>query len=105
MNQPIARKTFRRKLTLTPKQEQEFDGILGLRRKLDSPALEQRIAAWQRHHGLLARFEHEAGLKDICAAFPEYEAVHSHVLQDVLARLDETYQAFFHRAQRGRRRA
>jgi transposase len=30
-----------------------------------------------------------------------YEAVHSHVLQDVLARLDKTYQAFFRRVQRG----
>jgi putative transposase len=28
---------------------------------------------------------------------PEYAAIHSHVLQDVLARLDKTYQAFFRR--------
>jgi putative transposase len=32
---------------------------------------------------------------------PEYAAIHSHVLQDVLARLDKTYQAFFRRVQRG----
>jgi len=32
---------------------------------------------------------------------PEYAAIHSHVLQDVLARLDQTYQAFFRRVQRG----
>jgi putative transposase len=32
---------------------------------------------------------------------PEYAAIHSHVLQDVLARLDKTYQAFFRRLQRG----
>jgi putative transposase len=40
-------------------------------------------------------------LKDIRAAFPEYAALHSHVLQDVLARLDKTYQAFFRRVARG----
>jgi putative transposase len=31
----------------------------------------------------------------------EYAAIHSHVLQDVLARLDKTYQAFFRRVKAG----
>jgi len=31
---------------------------------------------------------------------PEYAAIHSHVLQDVLARLDKTYRDFFRRIQR-----
>src|SRR5262249_53257551 len=30
-----------------------------------------------------------------------YAALHSHILQDVLARLDKTYQAFFRRVHRG----
>ena len=42
-------------------------------------------------------------MKDIRADFPEYAAIHSHILQDVLARLDKTYQAFFRRIQRGER--
>src|SRR5258706_1811144 len=32
---------------------------------------------------------------------PEYASIHSHVLQDVLARLEKTYQAFFHRMANG----
>jgi len=40
-------------------------------------------------------------LRDLRAAFPEYEAIHSQVLQDVLSRLDKTYQAFFRRLQAG----
>ncbi len=32
---------------------------------------------------------------------PEYGAIHSHILQDVLARLDKTSQAFFRRVRRG----
>jgi putative transposase len=39
--------------------------------------------------------------KAIRAEFPEYAALHSHVLQDVLARLDKTYQAFLRRVPRG----
>ena len=49
----------------------------------------------------VSRYQQEAELKDIRAAMPEYTAVHSHVLQDVLARLDKTYQAFFRRVQAG----
>ena len=40
-------------------------------------------------------------MKDLRAALPEYAAIHSHVLQDVLARLDKTYQAFFRRIREG----
>jgi putative transposase len=43
-------------------------------------------------------------LKAIRAEFPEYAAIHSHVLQDVLARLDKAYQAFFRRMQAGEKR-
>ena len=68
-------------------------------------ALQHRLKA--AHHRLsaagvsLSRYQQEAELKDIRAAFPEYAAIHSHVLQDVLARLDKTYQAFFRRMQVG----
>jgi putative transposase len=40
-------------------------------------------------------------LTAIRAEFPEYAALHAHVLQDVLARLDTTYHAFFRRAANG----
>ena len=63
--------------------------------------LEQHIVAYQRRHVSVSRFDQEAELKAIRSEFPEYAAVHSHVLQDVLARLDKTYQAFFRRVQHG----
>jgi putative transposase len=77
--------TYQETLRPTPTQEQ---------------ALEQRITAWGRCHISLSRAEQEAEVKDIRAAFSEYAAIHSHVLQDVLARLDRTYRAFFRRMQR-----
>jgi hypothetical protein len=57
--------------------------------------------AWQRCHVSVSRYQQEAELKDIRAEFPEYAAIHSHVVQDVLAHLDKTYLAFFRRVQRG----
>src|SRR5215831_20402364 len=94
------RRTYKYRLRPTPQQERELERVLGLCRGLYNVALEQRITAWQRRRASISRYEQEAELKDIRAEFPEYAAVHSHVLQDVLARLDKTYQAFFRRIQR-----
>jgi putative transposase len=95
------RKTFKYKLQPTPEQERELERVLLLCRRLYNTALEQRITVWQRNRTSISRYQQEAEIKDIRATFPEYAAIHSHVLQDVLARLDRTYQAFFRRVQRG----
>jgi putative transposase len=71
-------------------------------RTLYNCALEQRITWWRRGHEKSAtRFQQEAELKELRAALPEYEAIHRHVVQDVLARLDKTSQAFFRRLAAG----
>jgi len=88
MEQHTVRKTFKEKLRPTPAQERVLDEVLWRCRTLYNTALEQRIIAWQRSRVSVSRFEQEAELKAVRAAFPEYEAIHSHVLQDVLARLD-----------------
>ncbi len=93
------RQTYKEKLRPTPSQERQLELVLWRCRTLYNTALEQRITAWQRCR--VSRYEQEAELKDIRAEMPEYAAIHSHVLQDVLARLDTTYQAFFRRVQRG----
>ena len=95
------RKTFKEKLRPTPAQERELERVLVRCRTLYNTALEQRITAWTRCHVSLTRYQQEAELKDLRAEIPEYAAIHSHVLQDVLARLDKTYQAFFRRLMNG----
>ncbi len=96
------RKTFKYKLKPTPEQEREIEHVLMLCRSLYNDALEHRKTTWERGQGRsVTRYEQEEELKDIRAAFPEYAAIHSHVLQDVLARLDKTYQAFFRRIKAG----
>jgi hypothetical protein len=97
MQQQAVRKTYKYKLNPTTKQARELGRVLGLCRSLYNTALEQRIIAYQRRRVSVSRFQQEAELKDIRAEMPEYAAIHSHVLQDVLARLDKTYQAFFRR--------
>ncbi len=104
MNDLSLRKTYKYKLKPTPAQERELDESCGM-----PQALQHRAGA--AHHRLrqrgvsLSRYEQEAELKDMRAEMPEYAAIHSHVLQDVLARLDRTYQAFFRRLREGQTRA
>ncbi|HEY7091849.1 MAG TPA: transposase, partial [Ktedonobacterales bacterium] len=97
MGQQTVRKTYKYKLKPTAEQARELGRVLGLCRHLYNTALEQRITAWQRCRVSLSQNQQAAELKDIRAAMPEYAAIHSHILQDVLARLEKTYQAFFRR--------
>jgi putative transposase len=101
MKETTCRKTYQEKLRPTPWQERALDEVMWRCRELYNAALEQRITAYQRRHASVSRYEQEAELNDLRAEFPEYAAIHSHLLQDVLIRLHRTYQAFFRRLQRG----
>jgi putative transposase len=95
-------KSFKFKLKPTPQQEAALEEVLWTCHVLYNGALEQRKTWWGRGQGNSpSRLEQEAEFKHLRAAFPEYAAIHSHVLHDVLAWLDKAFQAFFQRAQRG----
>jgi putative transposase len=95
------RTTSKEQLRPTPHQERQREEVVWRCRTLYTSALEHRITAWTRWHVSVTCYQQEAELQAIRAAFPEYAALHSHVLQDVLARLDTTYQAFFRRVASG----
>jgi putative transposase len=97
--QTTCRKTYQEKLRPTPAQE--LERVLWRCRTLYNTALEQRITLWRQRGVSISRYQQEAELKALRAELPEYADIHSHVLQDVLARLDTTYQAFFRRVQNG----
>src|SRR5262249_5285069 len=101
MEQQVTHKTFRYKLIPTPPPERELERVLGLCPRLYNAALEQRKVAWERRRVSLSRYQQEAGLKVIRAEIPEYATVHSHVLQHVLARLDNAFRRFFARVKAG----
>jgi putative transposase len=95
------RKAYKYKLKPTPAQERVMDEILWQCRRLYNTALEQRITLWKQRGVTRSQYEQEAELKDLRADMATYAAIHSHVLQDVLARLNKTYQAFFRRIRAG----
>src|SRR5262249_13839487 len=101
MESSAVRKTYKEKLRPTPTRERALDEALWRCRTLYNTALAQRSTTYQRTHVSLPRYQQEPELKEIRAGFPESAAVQGHVLQDVLARLDKPYQAFFARLHRG----
>src|SRR5262245_29515889 len=96
------RKTFKEQLKPTPAQERALEEVPWRCRTLYNTALEQRLTWWQRSQGhSVTRYQQEAELQEIRAALPDYAAIHSYMLQDVLARLDRTYQSCFRRLNTG----
>jgi putative transposase len=91
------RKAYKYKLKPTPEQERQLEQTLWRCRMLYNTALEQRITAYRRCGVTLTCYQQQAELPEVKEAFPEYAAIHSQVLQDVLTRLDKTYQTFFRR--------
>jgi putative transposase len=96
------RKAYKHKLKPTPEQARQMEQILWRCRTLYNTALEQRTVAYERCGVTLTCYGQQAELPDLKAAFPEYGEIHSQVLQDVLTRLDKTYQAFFRRLREGK---
>jgi putative transposase len=97
----MVRKTYQEKLRPTPAQERAWEHTLWCCRTLYNTGLEQRITLWRQRGISVSRYQQEAELTTLRAELPEYGALHSPVLQDVLARLEKTYQAFFRRVQHG----
>src|SRR5262245_55951527 len=96
------RKTYQYKLKPTPEQKQALETVLWRCRMLYNTALEQRKIWWERGQGLSASYyQQKAELPDLKAACPDYAEVNAQVLQDVLLRVERTYQAFFRRTVAG----
>jgi putative transposase len=95
-------KCYKYKLMPTPEQEQALACVVSRCQTLYNCALEQRRTWWGRGQVKSASYSQQAReLPDLKAACPDYGGVHSHVLQEVLRRVDKTDEAFFRRLANG----
>jgi putative transposase len=86
----------------TPQQARALETVLLRCRTLYTCAVEQRRTCWRRGQGRGATdYQQARELPNLKAACPDYAAVHAQVLQDVLRRVDTTYQVFFRRVANG----
>lgn len=93
----LMRRAYKYRLYPTKKQASSLIGILALLRALYNAALEERRTAYKNHGISITKDDQGKQLKEIRADHPEYKAIHSHLLQDAITRLDNAYQHFFRR--------
>ncbi len=89
------RRTYTYKLRPNRQQREKLAATLELCRNLYNCALEQRR---KQRISVHAQKRQLVALKE---AFPEYRAIHTHVVQNVIWRLDSSFQNFFRRLQNG----
>ena len=95
--QRSVRKTYKYRLYPTPEQAQVLDTVLWRCRMLYNTALEERKTAWKRRQVSITYYQQKAELPELKVACPELAEVNAQVLQDVILRVERTYQRFFAR--------
>jgi putative transposase len=101
MEQQTTRKSYKYRLKPTPQQEQMLDRTLMLCRHIYNAAIGERREAWRMRGVSVTYYQQKAELPGIKESMSEYTEVHSQVLQDVVLRVDRTFQAFFQRIREG----
>jgi putative transposase len=100
----LYRLAYKYRLLPTRKQTELLSWTLARCRELYNAALQERRDAYQmaHNHKSLNYYDQANQLPQVKEVRPEYRDIHSQVLQDVLRRVDKTFQAFFRRVKAGR---
>lgn len=94
-------KTYKYRLYPTKKQAATLQWTLDRCRELYNAAVQERRDAWKMCSTSINFTMQCAELPEIKEIRPEYNDVHSQVLQDVLRRVNKAFKAFFRRVQNG----
>ena len=95
------RRAFVYRLYPTQRQAEALESHLQATRRLYNAALEQRRTVWQSRRQSISVYQQLRELPDLRRAEPGLGAVHAHVCQTALQRLDLAFRAFFRRVKAG----
>ena len=96
------RKAYKFRLYPTKQQEQQLFWTLTRCRELYNAALSERRDAYRLAGKSISYYEQKRDLPEIKTQIrPEYQDIHSQVLQDVLLRLNRAFENFFRRVKNG----
>lgn len=95
------RKTFKYRIYPMKEQEKKILFTLERCRILYNRLLDERKFAYEQERITLTRYDQQNSLPERKLHVPMLKEVHSHVLQDVTARLDKAYKSFFRRVKAG----
>jgi putative transposase len=96
----MSRKTFQYRLHPHRQQRERLQTTLDLCRELYNAALQERRDGYRTSQAKLNYYTQANQLSEIKQVRPDVASLHSQVLQDVLRRVDKTFQSFFLRVKR-----
>ena len=88
-------KTYKFKLKLTKSQEKTCESWINSCRNLYNLALSERIMVYEMRKKSVSKYDQYNELPELKKQFPWFSEVYSDTIQDVLDRLEKTYQDFF----------
>jgi len=94
-------RTFKYRIYPTKKQAKILQATLDACRWLYNHFLEQRKTRYDNEKRTISRFEQNMSIPDLKQENPNFNNVYSQVLQDVAARIDKAFKAFFRRVKAG----
>src|SRR5437763_13722985 len=94
-------KAYKYKLYPSKGQAEKLQWTLDQARELYNAALQERRDAYRMSHVSISYNQQAAQLPEIKEIRPEYNDIHSQVLQDVLRRVKKAYDNFFRRVKAG----
>jgi putative transposase len=95
------RRSYKYRLYPTRTQSERLQLLLDAGRMLYNLALEQRRDAWKTRKLSLNFYDQAAQLKDLRDAFPQISILNYSACQDILRRLQKSFDAFFRRVKLG----
>src|SRR5271157_1123709 len=94
-------KTYKYRLYPTIKQKEVLEKTLNICCWLYNSALQERIGVYKKFNKSINCYHQIKELSECKKEVPELNSVFSQTLQDVLRRLNKSYQAFFRRIKKG----
>jgi putative transposase len=95
-------KTFKYRLYPTKSQIEKLQWTLDRCREVYNAALQERREAWKYERKSISKYDQHHDLVEIRNEIrPEYQQIGSHVLRNVVNRVDKAYQGFFRRVKNG----
>jgi len=94
-------RVYRYRLSPTRAQDAALRKTCGMLRELYNAALQEKRDAYAKTGKSPGCYRQQKELVEVRAVRPEFAALHTHLLQDALTRLDRAYKAFFRRCKNG----
>src|SRR6266568_518184 len=97
-------KAYKYRIDASKATTEKLQWVLDRARELYNAALAERKEAYRMAAKSISYYEQKCDLVEIKESIrPEYQDIASHVLQDVILRVERAYQAFFRRVKNGER--